>query len=1454
MKKINAGNDYTDILERANRLSISKADYTKKASVIVPVYNRAPLLGKCLAALTKQTYPKELTEILVVDDGSSDDVLSVIRRYERLIDLRYYRQPDEGYRLAAARNIGLRQSSGDAFVLLDGDVLAMPRDIERFMHIMHVSEMCVLYGHIRYVDANVISDLDILKDIGSVERLPSINPDNDVADRRDENGISVDWRYEHYDKTGYLKNDPWPFMQAAGGNMSFSRHLLELAGYQDEDFNAWGREDAEHAYRMYNAGAYFVPMSDIVSLHQEPSRQEEKYATGKEISFRRKGLEETRQVYAKKCPAPIARECDGSSTWEVPKVSACLLAKDSDYSCLRLIETLLAWDYKDLEICLFMDIRFSSLDEMLEKICAADNRLTVHKIDITAGKGVYSSMINKARGMYILESTSGEFLAQVKVKDLVKTLDTRNVDAAVEIVGIGHSDISSDCRQLEEDGKRLSRALTDATSDCHLLYRKRLWYRAMAETKDLEAVGSIRDWIAKFNIERVAYYTGSNGTNRLEEGKKHSGSTGSSEDAEEHSTQNLEEVQEECTTGDTVAAKGNKGRISLNDIHKIDEQSSCDCIAGLKTTAGIDEEKSWESIVRTHRLESDNPSEWLAYAEALIHRVVSTGDEGRLQQEAALAFNQAGILGASDRAIRKAQYRIALHSLINAMNCIGATVSISMKDTGSATSKEAEGEKVEARDYSQDQDTDIVTKVLVTTRHLIRESMTVLVVGSSSPSSIGMLLEGGFNVAVFDANKDSIQHCRDALVMTGNERLQLVDADPGKLVWPSKSFDIIIYSRGIKPGIVDSWAIRHYDYLLLKTEGLVTGAVPELGCSFDHIDETGFEGAENRITCRMGPVRAERARGSGNDTNPFPVIRTLDFPSRYAGSFRQVDSSFSQRESTSGISGLRGCVIRSLSEVGYSNDSQSQRLVLTPRHKWEDRSLPLLLYKRGPASMPVIQYDIQGGLLTLWIYGPVQEDRKSMFIRHEVNCASLFKTGDILSSDYHVETTMDGIAHGVHALERFLRSASIDNHHNVEWRGNKKAYLDTLISQSSARGRVLKDLFSEMQPFTLYTGHDCYDEAVDVNCSLQIGMPVVLQPKGKQYHFYEGECRAGQWDSGRSVFFSHLYFRFKREVDERWSSLDLSLLDEARTQMERRMRDVSVLPYMRNVIYRDRESDTWAGWQKFKEQVMIPIYKPAEVAKTRRVVWVLAFHSFADEAFRWGMDQIWSLYDMFLLAARHIRDEFPLDLIVLRPHPINLGLFTDPNVIIEIENGRVQDPSGLLDVYLQIRLCKDIAALGVECVLSGLEPVGEVLKPKGSVIITRHGNIVLEGAWMNRPSVFSRIAPYSFMFPEYLQYIDSKSLRASITYARSLIDNEDFSGPRQQDIARYQALLNTPHGVPLRKGMGEVMMPTVTHDPIRSFDDFRYGSESVEEAAIRLLSLLNADVERTALMETWGWE
>lgn len=89
-----------------------------KLSVVIPVYNVADYLDKCLWSVTNQTL-KEL-EIIIVNDGSTDNSLSVAQRYAA-IDKRItvINQPNQG--VSAARENGLLASSAEYIHFLDGD-------------------------------------------------------------------------------------------------------------------------------------------------------------------------------------------------------------------------------------------------------------------------------------------------------------------------------------------------------------------------------------------------------------------------------------------------------------------------------------------------------------------------------------------------------------------------------------------------------------------------------------------------------------------------------------------------------------------------------------------------------------------------------------------------------------------------------------------------------------------------------------------------------------------------------------------------------------------------------------------------------------------------------------------------------------------------------------------------------------------------------------------------------------------------------------------------------------------------------------------------------------------------------------------------------------------------------------------------------------------------------------
>ena len=76
-------------------------------TVVIPCYNQAHFLGEAVESVLSQTYPRH--EIVVVDDGSTDDTAEVASRYQ---EVRLIRQENGG--LSAARNAGLGQSLGNS--------------------------------------------------------------------------------------------------------------------------------------------------------------------------------------------------------------------------------------------------------------------------------------------------------------------------------------------------------------------------------------------------------------------------------------------------------------------------------------------------------------------------------------------------------------------------------------------------------------------------------------------------------------------------------------------------------------------------------------------------------------------------------------------------------------------------------------------------------------------------------------------------------------------------------------------------------------------------------------------------------------------------------------------------------------------------------------------------------------------------------------------------------------------------------------------------------------------------------------------------------------------------------------------------------------------------------------------------------------------------------------------
>src|ERR671914_179204 len=88
-------------------------------SVVIPCYNQAHFLGEAIESVLAQNYPH--FEVVVIDDGSTDNTSEVASRYP---GVRCIRQENQG--LAGARNTGIRHSSGSYLVFLDSDDRLLP--------------------------------------------------------------------------------------------------------------------------------------------------------------------------------------------------------------------------------------------------------------------------------------------------------------------------------------------------------------------------------------------------------------------------------------------------------------------------------------------------------------------------------------------------------------------------------------------------------------------------------------------------------------------------------------------------------------------------------------------------------------------------------------------------------------------------------------------------------------------------------------------------------------------------------------------------------------------------------------------------------------------------------------------------------------------------------------------------------------------------------------------------------------------------------------------------------------------------------------------------------------------------------------------------------------------------------------------------------------------------------
>jgi glycosyltransferase involved in cell wall biosynthesis len=212
-------------------------------SVIVPTYNRLPILKKCLAALEAQTLSSSDFEVVVIDDGSSDGTQEALKNYNPPFQFRYLRQTNSG--TGAARRNGVAHAGGEYLLLMNDDTIC-DRDlleqhlrtqtkygsaqwavlgnfeypvearrraltqyfcVEPFMFPQASMEPGCPYGYSHFITCNLSVRRDAVVEAGSFDSTYKLSEDTELGIRLQEMGYRVLY---HPDAHAFHDHLPYP--------------------------------------------------------------------------------------------------------------------------------------------------------------------------------------------------------------------------------------------------------------------------------------------------------------------------------------------------------------------------------------------------------------------------------------------------------------------------------------------------------------------------------------------------------------------------------------------------------------------------------------------------------------------------------------------------------------------------------------------------------------------------------------------------------------------------------------------------------------------------------------------------------------------------------------------------------------------------------------------------------------------------------------------------------------------------------------------------------------------------------------------------------------------------------------------------------------------------------------------------------------------------------------------
>jgi glycosyltransferase involved in cell wall biosynthesis len=210
----------------------------KKYSVIIPAFNASGTIARCLQALEDQSLPKKEYEVLVVDDGSSDQTSVVAKRFP----VRYFWQPNQGP--AAARNRGASEAAGAIILFTDADCIPDHNWIEEMV--------------------KPFADYQVMAVKG--------------AYKTEQKALTARFAQVEFEERYGMLRKAYSIDMVDTYSAAFRKIVFLSLGGFDPVFPVANNEDTDFSYRMSMAGhrMIFQPMAVVQHLHHPDTIQ--KYA------------------------------------------------------------------------------------------------------------------------------------------------------------------------------------------------------------------------------------------------------------------------------------------------------------------------------------------------------------------------------------------------------------------------------------------------------------------------------------------------------------------------------------------------------------------------------------------------------------------------------------------------------------------------------------------------------------------------------------------------------------------------------------------------------------------------------------------------------------------------------------------------------------------------------------------------------------------------------------------------------------------------------------------------------------------------------------------------------------------------------------------------------------------------------------------------------------------------